>query len=194
MKTAKVFTEKEKLLIASLYVNGKSSNAIAKEFHISPNRVMEIIKTSGASSHSAGRKRTRIRKPKMEKIQHNKPVEKVKVESKDDVIINLLSMPEEYNVKEVERLQKFIHLEMVPNVVFGGIRFDLAIPELGMLVVTCPTEEEYNQWRKRVGEDAYTLSDIMREYHYSSVDKSFKGDEALCKEVKKRYEIIHRFH
>lgn len=193
MKTAKVFTEEEKLLITSWYVNGKSSNTIAKEFHISPNRVMEIVKEKGKETRHVGRKRTRIRKPKMEKIQHSKPVEKVKIES-DDVIINLLSMPEEYNVKEVERLQKFIHLEMIPNVVFGGIRFDLAIPELGMLVVTCPTKKEYDQWYGRVKDDAYILSDIMREYHYSSVDKSFEGDEALCKEVKKRYEIIHRFH
>lgn len=194
MRQQRVFTEEEKLLIASAYINGKSSSTIAKEFHTSPNRIMGIVKEKGKTSHNAGRKRTRIRKPKMEKIQHSKPVEKVKVESKNDVIINLLSMPEEYNVKEVERLQKFIHLEMIPNVVFGGIRFDLAIPELGMLVVTCPTKKEYDQWYEKVKDDAYLLSEIMREYHYSSVDKSFEGDETLCKEVKKRYGIIHRFH
>lgn len=61
MRQQRVFTEEEKLLIASWYVNGKSSNTIAKEFRTAPSKVMEIIKEKGKDIHCSGRKRRKNR-------------------------------------------------------------------------------------------------------------------------------------
>lgn len=61
MRQQRIFTEEEKLLIVSLYINGKSSNTISKEFRTAPSKIMEIIKESGKQYHGAGRKSKKVK-------------------------------------------------------------------------------------------------------------------------------------
>lgn len=190
MRQPRVFTEEEKVLILSLYSEGMGSNAISKQLHVSPNKIMELVKTSGGNTLKAGRKRTTTPKQRV-KVEDNKEIKTITTKSNKRMKSNLLSMSEEYNIDKAKQLQELINMDVIPNAQLKGVKVDLAIPLVGMVVVSCPTENQFMEWKKNV--DGFILGDILRENHYSSVDRLYMGEEFISNEVTRRHNIINRF-
>ena len=190
MRQPRVFTEEEKILILSLYSEGNSTSIIANRFGTSTNKVSEYLKSQGISFRRSGRKQSSTPKRKV-KVEDNKEVKTITTKSKKRMKSNLLSMSEEYNIDKAKQLQELINMDVIPNAQLKGVKVDLAIPLVGMVVVSCPTENQFMEWKKNV--DGFILGDILRENHYSSVDRLYMGEELISNEVTRRYNIINRF-
>lgn len=193
MRQPRVFTPEEEILIKQLINEGKGYNVIANNLHTNPNKIREYLNKNNIEISKRGRPKSN--KPK----KVNKPLIKENHMTKEinKSIFNSLkgdhtSMPLEYNVTTANHLHNVIGLETIPNVDFNGITFDIGVPEAKTLVVTCPEEEQFNEWKQCI--DGFLLSDFFREYRtYTAVTFLYKGEDYVVGEIRSHYRTLHRF-